>query len=839
MNDKLKISIVTLLLMIGLFACTQNENKQSLINKKDSDNSLVYQKDESWHKDFRVIKFGKYEQDNNTANGKEDIEWLILESNDNVATLISKYVLDAQVFDDNVDVDLKKFNQNWAGSSLRKWLNDEFYDQTFSDEEKKFIIDSEVKNTPVIGNNNSAEPVDMGPDTVDKVYILSKSEIRKYFGFEENGKSENYQALPSNFAKSKLYEDINKEDIAVWHKEQEYESENEKYSEYWVRSNVVITTMNANEFCTDIVDKNGHLSNHSFPYYVYKKEKTKHETKESNRFYKRGVRPVIKIFADLDRIKEEKEAVLEEKKANVYDIKEIDKAYQVKNYAINKTYNDFDTVVLGTYEQDGDITNGKEGIEWLVLQRENGNALLLSKYILDYVEYSNIIGRATVWKDSRIRAWCNNEFYKSAFNEKEKVLISTAKIKNYDNPVYGSSSGPETIDKVFIPSIDDLMDGFSIDYDKCIKEPFYDQKKIDDERLKTVYTDYALKKYRKERNNVNAYIQPDFWLRNQGRIGEVVNGKNNNAMTARQTIDIKGMPYDYFQYSNASDRTISKNPKLGFRPAIWVNLNLINDFDGFSFDKRVDKIYSHEEEKSEKYSYDDIDKARVVTSYNNKSNVDSYDIVTFGKYEQDNNMSNGKEDIEWIVLDKKGNEYLLFSKYALDYVQFNKTKETGKLMSWNNSDIRNFANNTFYENAFNDSEKSNILLVANDNTVNDYYNLGPTEDKVFLLSIDEIIKYFGFRNDEYDGKDEKDLILANSKNVTYATQYAKDKGVVISSTEVYENKNRYSCEYYIRSMANRSNNQVLYIRNNGALHYMNVYDNWKRIGFRPAIWVKK
>ena len=35
------------------------------------------------------------------------------------------------------------------------------------------------------------------------------------------------------------------------------------------------------------------------------------------------------------------------------------------------------------------------------------------------------------------------------------------------------------------------------------------------------------------------------------------------------------------------------------------------------------------------------------------------DKVTFGKYEQDNKTSNGTEPIEWDVLDKKGNAYLL------------------------------------------------------------------------------------------------------------------------------------------------------------------------------------
>ena len=43
-------------------------------------------------------------------------------------------------------------------------------------------------------------------------------------------------------------------------------------------------------------------------------------------------------------------------------------------------------------------------------------------------------------------------------------------------------------------------------------------------------------------------------------------------------------------------------------------------------------------------------------------------IVTFGHYEQDNDLSNGPEEIEWIVLDfdEKDHKALLISRYGLD-----------------------------------------------------------------------------------------------------------------------------------------------------------------------------
>ncbi len=50
------------------------------------------------------------------------------------------------------------------------------------------------------------------------------------------------------------------------------------------------------------------------------------------------------------------------------------------------------------------------------------------------------------------------------------------------------------------------------------------------------------------------------------------------------------------------------------------------------------------------------------------------DIVTFGHYEQDNDTTNGKEPIEWRVLDKNDEgQYLIISEKVLDVQPYNTT----------------------------------------------------------------------------------------------------------------------------------------------------------------------
>ncbi len=108
------------------------------------------------------ISFGEYEQDNNASNGKEDIEWVVLEIKDNKMLVASKFVLDNKNYND------ERSQVTWETCTLRKWLNDEFFNSTFSGAEKEKILEACVD-----ANNGSG--------VYDKVFILSATETNKYF----------------------------------------------------------------------------------------------------------------------------------------------------------------------------------------------------------------------------------------------------------------------------------------------------------------------------------------------------------------------------------------------------------------------------------------------------------------------------------------------------------------------------------------------------------------------------------------------------------------------------------------------------------------------------------
>jgi TolA-binding protein len=129
-------------------------------------------------------------------------------------------------------------------------------------------------------------------------------------------------------------------------------------------------------------------------------------------------------------------------------------------------------------------------------------------------------------------------------------------------------------------------------------------------------------------------------------------------------------------------------------------------------------------------------------TWNKIKNINVGDTYTFGSYEQDNNTSNGKESIEWQILEIQVNKILIISKYALDCQQYN-TEQTD--VTWENCTLRNWLNSTFINNAFSESEQSMIADTKVTADKNPNYSTNPgndTTDKIFLLSRNEVNKYF-------------------------------------------------------------------------------------------------
>ena len=134
------------------------------------------------------------------------------------------------------------------------------------------------------------------------------------------------------------------------------------------------------------------------------------------------------------------------------------------------------------------------------------------------------------------------------------------------------------------------------------------------------------------------------------------------------------------------------------------------------------------------------------------------DTVFFGEYEQDNDTSNGKESIAWLVLDKKDDFVLVISKYILEDKPFGTSDDT-----WETCFLRKWLNSDFINAAFGTEDQNKIQSTYVTADKNPYYNKedsgnsgNATTDKVFLLSVPEAEKYFSSSEAKKAGKYDTD-----------------------------------------------------------------------------------
>lgn len=160
------------------------------------------------------ITFGVYEQDNNTENGKEAIEWQVLAQEDNRLLIISKCALDTIPYNN------KPKSVTWETSTLRTWLNHDFLNTAFSSAEQEAIYTVSVSADP-----NPKSEVDPGNATQDKVFVLSLLEVKKYLPSDSDR-----VAMPTAYAVEKgAYESIMSKTSWWWLRSPGEYSENAVY----------------------------------------------------------------------------------------------------------------------------------------------------------------------------------------------------------------------------------------------------------------------------------------------------------------------------------------------------------------------------------------------------------------------------------------------------------------------------------------------------------------------------------------------------------------------------------------------------------------------------------
>ena len=204
------------------------------------------------------------------------------------------------------------------------------------------------------------------------------------------------------------------------------------------------------------------------------------------------------------------------------------------------------------------------------------------------------------------------------------------------------------------------------------------------------------------------------------------------------------------------------------------------------------------------------------------------DSVVFGRYEQDNDKSNGAEPIEWLILKEEGNKALLISKHILDAPLYHSSRSD---VTWETCDLRTWLNDSFLNTAFTVDEQEAILLTDVDNTQSQccerYETTGgtDTQDRIFILSYAEACSY------------EYHYFVDDVDRMCAPTDYALRRGASTQNnyrSGYYEVNGRRSGSWWLRSPGNYQCNALI-ISNDGA--WTNMYVNNDHLGVRPVLWV--
>lgn len=125
-------------------------------------------------------------------------------------------------------------------------------------------------------------------------------------------------------------------------------------------------------------------------------------------------------------------------------------------------------------------------------------------------------------------------------------------------------------------------------------------------------------------------------------------------------------------------------------------------------------------------------------------NANVGDYITFGNYTYRDYYYNNKiekRNMEWCVIEKKGEKLLLLSKYIIEDRTYNREN----FVIWAECTLRKWLNKKFVKKAFTKKERAMLITTEVENKNNEYYGTyggKNTKDKVFLLSIDEVNNYF-------------------------------------------------------------------------------------------------
>lgn len=185
----------------------------------------------------------------------------------------------------------------------------------------------------------------------------------------------------------------------------------------------------------------------------------------------------------------------------------------------------------------------------------------------------------------------------------------------------------------------------------------------------------------------------------------------------------------------------------------------------------------------------------------------------------------------WRVLDIQDNVALLITE---DIIEQRAYHDAYKDITWADCSLRKYLNGEFYDK-FSEADKSRIISVLNKNLDNQWYGSKggvDTKDSIFLLSIEEVCKYFGDSRSKLYNRGKNQRYWFERKDENNNKRIARFEGETWGSWWWLRSPGRVSVKaVYIHGDGN------IGIQGNNILKG-NISDGKCTGGVRPALWLK-
>lgn len=658
------------------------------------DQGLVNFSAEYETKDY--ITLGSFDMDSDDDKN-ENIVWEVLEYSPDkkTALVMSKYFVHTIIHDPSAKQNKKTVT--WEKSPVRTWLNNDFYKNAFSKKEKELINKVTVDNSSMSNG---------GKDTEDYVFLLSPSEIKKYYP-KENEEGCSAERIGTN---------CNGE------------------AEYWALRSPA--PGNANNL--SLVDYDGIISEYN-----------------DCEYYGLGIRPACKVTLTDEIIEKNNLSIGKNyKKAlkNVY--------VTIGSYEESGEKSDLEWMVLEYDENDGRallisknilgkyrFDDGEYWPEWAYCElREFLNdeflratftdaekeLILLTSLKTDDTDDTTdnifILSSSEVWD-------LKNHFdFKSAYKDGNFGYWWLRNVDEDFGTLAITSNGQECCPDEIADDVG-IRPVMNIDlkYDKAnaanrLKtpsykaEPFKQEKKIVISINKTLNSD-----------GYYIYMKKD----SDKEFLSIADVKQDNSDPVVYTLaDIEPGTYSFrvIAYKKSGDNTIESE-----------------------YDEQVIKLDEPDGIKTHKTEAGSVDATGYVKE-NYPALYDLYkagkigltgegkrDTIVLGSYELEYAIESNKEypktekmPLEWDVLEYSadGTKALVISKYIICHRVFD-----GSELIWETADLRKWLNSDFYKNAFTEKEQE-VIRITDVKHEDDFLKGNDTKDRIFLLSVNDAEKYF-------------------------------------------------------------------------------------------------